>query len=459
MKITLIAPRQIVEDGNSEKWGTEFSSFLFGKKKYYSAPLALATIAALTPPNIEVNIIDENIEQIDFDIDTNLVGITASTFLAPRAYEIADEFRKRNIKVILGGIHPSMLPDEAIQHADTVVIGEAEEVWSNLIDDCKKNKLKQFYQSTQKPDLSKQPIPRWDLLKNNSYNLHTIQTTRGCPFDCEFCSVKVFWGPQYRYKSIEKVLKEVETAMMLEKKRIFFVDDNFIGNKKRTKELLNVLIPLKISYYIQASVDLANDEELLELLAKSGCNSVLIGFESISGKVIEQMNKSYSNKVEGYAQSIKKIQSFGIGIQGSFIFGYDSDDVSVFEKTVNFVQNAELEIASLHVLTPFPGTKLSERLNSEGRILHKDWNKYDGENVCFRPKLMAPEVLQNGVVWAQQKVYTFENIFTRLKAIWGLWNEKSVRLDDRISPMIRNLSSNHRAYTYSLAKQPQHIEK
>lgn len=458
MKITLISPRQVMGDGNKEKWDTEFTSFLFGREKYYSGSLSLATVAALTPSDVEVNIIDENVEDIDFNMTTGLVGITASTFLAPRAYEIADEFRKRGVIVVLGGIHPSVLPDEAIQHADAVVIGEAERVWGNLVNDYKKDKLKQFYQSPQRPDLSQVPIPRWDLLKNNLYNMHTIQTTRGCPYDCEFCTVRAFWGSRYRCKPVAKVLKEVETVINLGRKRIFFVDDNFISNKKRTMELLMVLIPLKISYYIQASLDMANDEKLLNLLAKSGCNSVFIGFESVSKKSIQQMEKNYSNKVEDYLQSIHKIQSYGMGIQGSFIFGYDFDDMSIFEKTANFVQDAKMEIATFHILTPFPGTRLSKRFNDEKRILHENWQKYDGEHVCFQPKLMSPEALQNGVIWTKQKVYAFDNIFGRLKGLWGLWNEKTVRLEDRISPIIRNLSCNDRAYNYSIAEQPQDFD-
>lgn len=454
MKLTLISPRNKISAEHKEKWDTEFYSLLFGRKRYNCANLALPTIAALTPPDVEISILDENVEDINFNTYTDLVGITVSTFLAPRAYEIADEFRKRDITVVLGGIHPSMLPDEAIQYADAVVIGEAEGVWENLVNDYKKGKMRQFYQSSQRPDLSQLPIPRWDLLKNDLYSIQSIQTTRGCPYDCEFCSVKAFSGAKFRCKPIEKILKEIETVISFSKKRLFFTDDNLIGNKKMAKDLLEAFIPMKISYHAQVSLDLANDEELLKLLAKSGCNSVIIGFESVSGQVIKQMNKSYSNKVEEYKQNIRKIQSYGIGIQGSFMFGCDSDDLSVFEKTVNFIQDVKLESVVFCILTPFPGTKLYNRLTSENRILHRDWGKYDTGYVCYRPKLMSPEVLENGWVWAQQKIYSFDNIFERLRALWGLWNESSARLEDRITPIVRNLGYNDRAYSYPLAVEP-----
>ncbi|MCK4423078.1 MAG: B12-binding domain-containing radical SAM protein [Candidatus Omnitrophica bacterium] len=458
MKITLLSPRKPVIDGHRENWDAEFISFMLGKKIYNCAYLALPTIAALTPPDVEIKIVDENIEDIDFDMDTDLVGITTPTFLAPRAYEIAEEFRKRDVTVVLGGIHPSMLPDEAITHADVLVTGEAEGVWGELINDYKKGRLKQFYQCLEKPDLSELPIPRWDLLKNDLYNIHSLQTTRGCPYDCEFCSVKAFLGNKYRCKPIDKIIEEVKTLIGLSRKRIFFTDDNFIGNKKRAKELLKVLGSFKISYYIQASLDLAKDEELLKLLAQTGCNGIFIGFESVSETAIKQMNKAFSNKVPDYLESVRKIQSYGMGIQSSFIFGYDSDDISIFKKTVDFIQSAGLEMATFHILTPFPGTKLYERLNNEGRILHRDWGKYDGSYVCYKPTLMSAEALQNGMIWAKQKVYSYENIFERLKGIWTLWNQHSVRFEDRISPIIRNLSCNDRAYSYAPAVDPYEFE-
>jgi radical SAM superfamily enzyme YgiQ (UPF0313 family) len=442
MKLELISPKNSPTENERELWDGKFYSLLYGVNKYSSAFLALPTIAALTPEDLEVNITDENVEEIDFDKDVDLVGVTCSTWLAPRAYEIADEFRKRGIAVVLGGIHPSMLPYEAIEHADAVVIGEAENVWRNLVEDFRENKLQPFYKSSQLPELKNLPIPRWDLLKNRKYFYHTIQTTRGCPYDCEFCTVKAMSGGKYRYKPVKDTIKEIETLLDIEKKLFFFVDDNFIGDRKHAKELLRELITFKIVYFAQVSLNLAKDGELLSLLAESGCRKVIIGFESLLNGNLREMGKDKSYKVEEYAGDIMKIQSSGIEIQGFFMFGYDFDDESIFEKTVNFINSTDLAIPILSILTPLPGTRLFRRFDREGRLLYNDWKKYDGRHICFTPKLMSPEALQNGYNWAMQQVSSYESIFRRLRGLWSLWNRNNVRLQDRISPIMVNLSLN-----------------
>ncbi|MFB0526937.1 MAG: radical SAM protein [bacterium] len=421
--------------------------------------MALPIIAALTPENIEVDITDENIEQIDFDNNVGLVGITCSTWLAPRAYEIADEFRQRGVTVVLGGIHPSMLPHEAIQHADAVVIGEAENVWRDLIEDFRENRLRPFYKSLELPKLENLPIPRWDLLKNKRYFYHTIQTTRGCPYDCEFCTVKAMSGVKYRYKPVKDTIKEAETLLDIEKKLFFFVDDNFIGNRKHNKELLRELISLKIVYFTHVSLNLARDEELLYLLAESGCRKVLIGFESLVNANLRQMGKDKSYKVEQYTEDIMKIQFSGIEIHAFFIFGYDFDYETVFEKTVNFINSTDLAITILSILTPLPGTRLFRRFDKEGRLLYNDWRKYDGRQVCFKPKLMSPEALQNGYNWTMQQVNSYEAIFKRLRGVWNLWNKNNVRLQDRITPITVNLGLNDVVRSLSEATHPQILKK
>lgn len=454
MKITLISPQKAIKDGHREHWDGNFISFLLGEKQYSSAYLSLPTLASLTPKGIEVTITDENIEKINFDENVDLVGITTPTFLALRAYKIADQFRKKGVTVVLGGIHPTMMPQEALQHADSLVLGEAEDVWGQLITDFRKKRLKKIYTSSKKPDLDNQPIPRWNLLKNSYYRFHTLQTSRGCPYNCEFCSVKAFLGRRYRCKSVKRVLQEVKALLKIQKKGIFFVDDNFIGNKKRAKMILKELIPYSLTYYIQASIDMAKDKELLEILRDSGCRNVFIGFESISQRTIKKMNKTYSNQTKEYLRDIKTIQSYGIAIQGSFIFGYDSDGVTIFKKTVDFINEAELESAVFHILTPFPGTDVFKRLDKGKRILSKNWDIYDATHVCFRPKRMSVDKLENGYTWVSQQVYSYESIFKRLKALWKLWNDTKVRHWDRISPIITNLSGNDRAYALKLASDP-----
>jgi radical SAM superfamily enzyme YgiQ (UPF0313 family) len=452
MKLKLISPKR--KGNEREYFDAKFISFLSGMEKYECTFLSLATIAALTPQDFELQIVDENIEKIDFDGYVDIVGITCNTNVAPRAYEIADEFRKRGVKAVLGGIHPSMLPEEAIQHSDAIVIGEAEDVWSELLNDYKDGCLKQFYKSSEKPCLDNCPIPRYDLLQNEKYIFHIIQTTRGCPYDCEFCSVKPMLGSKCRYKPTEKIIREIETLINIQRKLIFFADDNFTGNRKQAKELTNKLAELKISYIIQAPISIAADDELLELFTKSRCRRVIIGFESLSESNLRQMNKAKCNKVEEYAKNIEKIQSYGIEVQGSFIFGYDCDDENIFENTVNFINDANIASPVVNILTPFPGTRLFERLKNENRILHTDWSRYDLSHVCFVPKLMSSETLQNGYIWARQQVYSYESIFKRLKNLWYLWNKNNVRLWDRVTPIITNLGSNDTAYSYPEALHP-----
>lgn len=453
MKLNLISPKKI-NSNEREYWDAKFTSLVSGVEKYECTFLSLATVASLTPPGVDIKITDENIEEINFDENIDIVGITCNTFLAPRAYEIADEFRKRGVKVVLGGIHPSMLPEEAIQHADTVVIGEAENLWSGLINDYKEGCLKRFYKSAEKPSLDNQLIPRYDLLKNEKYASHVVQATRGCPYDCEFCSVRPMFGNKYRCKPAKNILKEIETLIKIQNKLIFFSDDNIVGNRAMTKELISKLITFNITYIVQVPISIANDDDLLELFAKSKCRRFFIGFESLCERNLRQISKPKCNKVEEYAKNIEKIQSYGIEVQGSFIFGCDCDDETVFENTVNFINDTNIASPVFNILTPFPGTRLFERLKNENRILHTDWSKYDASHVCFMPKMMNPEVLQNGYIWARQQVYSYESIFKRLKNLWHLWNQSNVRLWDRVSPIITNLGSNDTAYSYPKAVRP-----
>jgi radical SAM superfamily enzyme YgiQ (UPF0313 family) len=452
MKLRLIVP--VKKGSERENWNGNFNSLMSGIERYSYITLALPTLAALTPPDFEVKITDENIEKIDFEEKTDIVGITCNTHTIIRAYEIADEFRKKGVRVILGGIHPSMLPDEAIQHSDAVVIGEAENVWAGLLKDFKEGNLKRFYKSQEKPSLDNVPIPRWDLLKNEKYVSHVIQTTRGCPYECEFCSVKPMLGTKIRYKPVENVLREIETLTGIQNKLILFADDNIMGNRENTKELINRLIKLNITYIVQIPISIAKDDEMLELFAKSKCKKFYIGFESIFGENLKQMNKAKCNKAEEYAENIEKIQSYGIEVYGSFIFGYDFDDESVFEKTVKFINDTNIANPVVTVLTPLPGTRLFERFRYENRLLHTDWSKYDLNHVCFMPKMMSPEALQNGYLWARQQIYSYESIFKRLKYIWSLWNKNNARLWDRVSPVFGALSNREAAYSYPEAVHP-----
>lgn len=370
-------------------------------------PLNLLYVAALTPKDVEVTLIDEHVDRIDFEEKVDLVGITSLTATAPRAYEIGDEFKKRGVKVVLGGIHPSVLPEEAIQHADSVVIGEAENLWPEVIGDFKKKRLKKFYQSLEKPSLENLPLPRRDLLQGKRYlTKNFIQTTRGCPFDCDFCSVTKFFGKRHRFRPVGDVIKEIES---LEGNFTVFADDNVIAHKKYAKELFKALIPCKKRWFSQADLTMSQDDELLKLAAQSGCEGVYIGFESLTDIGLKKF-KRYIN----FKEAINKLKSYGIRVEGSFIFGFDSDDKKAFEKTLKFTQELRLDVATFHLLTPLPGTKLYEKLEKENRIVERDWLKYDLSTVVFKPQQMTREELQEGVRWTMKEFYSLSSITKRL---------------------------------------------
>jgi radical SAM superfamily enzyme YgiQ (UPF0313 family) len=379
-------------------------------------------VAALTPPEVEVSLTDENVTAIDFHKEINLVGITALTAAAPRAYEIADNFRARGVKVILGGMHPSILPEEASKHADAVVIGEAEGIWPNLIKDFKANKLQRVYKQVKLPSLVNLPIPRRDLFAKGAYHvMNTVSATRGCPYSCSFCSVTSLFGHTYRCRPVEEVLKEIET--LSDRKLVVFVDDNIVGKPKFAKELFSALIPYKIKWVGQASVTIAGDDELLKLAAASGCIDLLIGFESLSPANLTAMGKRI-NVVDEYEGVIRKIHSHGIAVHGSFILGLDEDDEHVFKRALNFVQKMRLESAQFAWPTPHPGTAFYESLDKAGRIVTKDWSQYEF-NIVFEPKLMSREMLQQRRDWVWRKFYSLPSIWRRvgmvrrnLRALW-----------------------------------------
>ena len=318
------------------------------------------------------------------------------------------------MKVILGGSHPSALPKEAIQHADAVVIGEAEGIWANVIEDFKANKLQSIYSQREQPNLLNLPIPRLDLFTDGAYYFqNTISTTRGCPYACSFCSVSSFFGRSYRCRPVEEILKEIET--LNPKKLIWFADDNIVGNPKFAKELFRALVSYKLKWAAQASVTIVRDDELLKLATASGCMTLLIGFETLSPANLSSVGKSV-NAVNEYETVIRKIHSHGIAIHGFFIPGLDEDDGDVFERTVRFAQKMRLESAQFAWPVPYPGTALCESLDKAGRIVTKDWSQYES-SIVFETKLMSREILQKGRDWAWREFYSLPSIWRRLGVI------------------------------------------
>jgi radical SAM superfamily enzyme YgiQ (UPF0313 family) len=383
------------------------------------ASLSLSTLAAATPKGVEVKILDERVEDLDFSFSVDLVGITFMSRLATRAYWIAEQYRKKRIPVVMGGIHSSMCPQEALQHCDSVVIGEAEDLWPQLLKDFQEGELKRIYRNYLPPSLTGLSLPRRDLLKKKKYaTINTIEATRGCPHNCCFCYSPPFHMRNFRYKPVKMMVEEIKS---LKGKELIFIDDNIIGNPRYAKALFTAMIPLKKLWFSQCSVKIAEDDELLHLAVKSGCRVLLIGFETLSDKNLAMSSKKWS-RTETYQEVIKKLHNNGVAILGSFIVGFDDDDKDVFERILHFSMDNKLEFIQVNPIAFYPGSELYEQDIQKGLktgclIEPKWWQKpfpyvY---KVHFRPNKMSPEELENGCVWIMKQFYSMASIFKRLR--------------------------------------------
>lgn len=400
MKLTLIAPA-VVEESRRGMQGRVFQL----------PPLALATVAAATPKHVEVKIVDEALQTINYDDDADLVGITALTRFAPHAYRIADRFLKRGIKVVMGGMHPSALPEEAIKHCDSVVIGEAEGIWAQLIGDFEKRRLKKYYKNNGYVDLSTVCTPRRDLYKKERYLFtHFMQTTRGCPFNCGFCSVTKFFGRTYRTKPVSSVIQEVRE---MKTKIVGFSDDNIFGNRIYARKLFSALKYEGVAWLSQASLNITDDLELLRLAARSGCRGLFIGLESADCESLAQMNKGFL-KPQKFKDAIKRLHDEGISVLGAFVLGNDNEDQSIFARTLEFAKKIKIDLAQFAILTPYPGTAIYDRLIRENRIFNFDWTKYDAGNAVFKPFKMTAEKLKEEVDKLWRDFYRFDEVILRV---------------------------------------------
>ena len=393
-----------------------------GEGPFFRVPsLGLLKVAALTTASgWEVIVRDEKVESLDLNLDADLVGISALTTTVQRGYELSDHFRRRGIKTVMGGMHVSCLPEEALQHADSVVIGEAEGLWPTVLKDFEQNALKSIYRHENGlPPLANAPRPDWELFRSKKYlPIHCVETTRGCPMDCEFCAVTNAFGGQYRNRPQEEVLDELAGLRPFEgwltlKRLVFFIDDNIVSNRAYAREFLARIADRKLNWFGQASLNIANQPEILDLCQKSGCRGLFMGFESLAPETLASVGKRVNRPGE-YLEVVKKIHDHGIGIDGSFVFGFDTDDNSVFDRTAEFVLKAKLEVVYFSILTPYPGTRLHNRLSQEGRILTRDWSLYDANHVVFQPKNLTPDQLLDGYCRAYKEVYSVPSICKRL---------------------------------------------
>jgi len=378
-------------------------------------PLSLPLLAGFTPRDVDVRLIDENVEKTDTDIPADWVAITCMTASAPRAYEIADAFRRRGIPVVMGGIHPSVMPDEASAHADAVVVGEAEPVWQEILHDLAGNRLKSRYENFGLADLEGLPLPRRDLLRGERYiTINVVQTARGCPNGCTFCSVSSVFGRRYRFRPIAEVVEEVRSL----RGWIGFVDDNIVGHSRRARELFEALIPLKIRWVGQGDLSMARDPELMALAARSGCQAMYVGLESLSPENLRAVSKRPNVGLD-MSEAVNKIHKAGIEIIGSFVLGLDGDDKGVFKRTAEFAKAHKLVAAQFSVLTPFPGTVVRQELEQEGRITDCDWSHYTMSNVAFTPRHMTAQELQEGQKLTYQSFYSIQSILKRTLTVRG----------------------------------------
>ena len=382
-------------------------------------PLNLMILASLTPQHFHVKIVDEAVSDIDFDQEADLVGITCMTPLAPRAYEIATRFRSRGIPVVLGGIHPSMMPDEAARYADIVVAGEAEETWPQLLRDFEAGSWQKRYVAISPPNIENLPMPRRDLLKEG-YFVQTVQTSRGCPHNCTFCSVTRFNGGQYRLRNLDNVMEEIHR---IREKRIFIIDDNVIGSGSyyidRAFRLFERLEEAGKEWGGQTCLNIVEHDGLLRAAARSGARAFLIGFESLQGEVLSAMDKKVNMRpnTHNFREAIKKIHDHGIAIVGCFIFGTDHDQPDTFKRTLDFIMETGIDAVQLSIQTPLPGTALYQQLAAEKRLLltdyPQDWEAYNIFEPVFQPRTMTPEELYQGVVDAYRTVSSFPTSLKR----------------------------------------------
>lgn len=382
-----------------------------GWVKHFQLPSqSLQVVAACTPAQWEIIFVDELHESVPFDADVDLVGITAMTHQAKRAYEIADRFRARGIPVVLGGMHPTVLPDEAVQHADAVVVGEAEPVWETVLSDLLAGQLQPIYRAPI-PDGHRLDIPwaRREILTGKKYlTIQTIQASRGCPYDCPFCTVTPYFGSSFRYRDPDDVLAELRT---FSGKLMVFLDDNIFGDPERAKPILRGMRDMGLKWGGQASLRFAEDPELVRLVAESGCIGIFVGIESVSGF---HSNHRKTGTLSTQADLIKRIRDSGIVVEASMIFGFDDHDEGIFERTARFIETIRPSLPTFNILTPYPGTALYRQFQAEGRLLHTDWQHYDHTQVVFRPKLMTPERLLQGCQEARWEAYRWSKIGERV---------------------------------------------
>ena len=378
-------------------------------------PLPAATLAGLTPKDVEIRFHDDRMEEIPFDEPTDLVAISVETYTARRAYQIASGYRARGVPVVMGGFHASLCPEEVAGHAEAVVVGEAEESWPRLLDDFRHGTLQKFYRSAGRPSLERMRPDRSIFRGKRYLKVGLVEAGRGCHFKCDFCAVQTVFNSSQTRRPVDVIMDELR-EIKDSRKLIFFVDDNITSNLSQAKEFLRALIPLKLRWVSQSSINAAHDEEFLDLMVRSGCQGVLIGFESLNPANLSAMNKTFNLSRGGFEKALANLRRHRIRVYGTFVFGYDGDTVDSFAPTVEFAIEHGMYIAAFNHLTPFPGTPLYARLREEGRLLYDAWwldESYSYNRIPFRPTGIQAEELRRNCIAARRRFYSWPSILRR----------------------------------------------
>lgn len=418
MKIALVFPRLTESSGQlyTDSIVSRVIKPLWGLGEMnITPPLSLLMLAAVTPLDHELTFVDERVEPVPFDDMADLVGISVVTRSAPGAYRIADEYRKRGARVVLGGVHPSVMPQEAGLHADAVVIGEGEGVWPQIIEESKRGCLQRLYRGGHGADLSTLPRPRRDIIRHpEKYGtIKVAAASRGCPNSCSFCAAGVAVGKRYRTRPVRDVIEELES---LPGRYVFFADDNLGWDVAYAKALLRALIPLKLRWAGELSLSALEDTELVDLVAKSGCTVLGIGFESVSPTVIAAIRKHQTNDPSRYPELVRRLHRNGVPIVGHFIIGFDQDDPTVFRKTEDFIAENNIEMPSVNTLIPYPGTSIFQEFDRTGRLYHKNWTYYDTQAgyVVYRLAQLTPHELVDGYLTLTRRIHSTRAVLERL---------------------------------------------
>ncbi|MCE1247734.1 MAG: B12-binding domain-containing radical SAM protein [Firmicutes bacterium] len=420
MKIGLISPHGVecFQEGNifNEFIGSRQDLADFTDDELEVMPnLALLTLAGyIDSQQYQLEYIEESFvfepgkEPEYFSHQYDLVMISAFTYQAPRAYAVGDYFRSKGVPVIMGGNHVTALPEEALEHADFVVTGEGEDVFPVFFEDFLNGRTKRIYESSRSVDLGTIPPPKFELLPHRErYNKIPLQATRGCPHNCEFCSITAVYGHKFRMKPVERVIAEIEIAKsFFVKPHISFVDENMLVNRNYAKELLRKMIPLGVSWECYCDVSVAEDEELLDLMRESGCYEIQVGLETVNPESLREVSPWKYKRITSYPEYIAKIQSHGVGVMGLFMIGMDNDDNTIFRRLWDFINANNIFESDLAIMTPLPGSDLYLRLKREGRITSEKWNRYTWYHINYKPALMSEDELKKGMLWLHHKIHS-----------------------------------------------------